>query len=116
MNEKVAILNIFNRIADAYAECGPQNYHKDLAQFIGELESGVFFDKPEKDQFGTLDWYEEAYLGRGECIWGLIDRGCLPKEFADDMQIAIWRYYLSLDISEETKEWLNRKLAACLAK
>jgi hypothetical protein len=63
-----------------------------------------------------LDWYEEAYLGRGECIWGLIEKGLLPKGFADDMQIAIWRYYLSIAISEDTKEWLKKKLSERLAK
>lgn len=66
----------------------------------------------EDRQIGGLEWFEHAYLGRGECLWGMIDSGMLPKGFDNEMHIAFMMHYLTMDtISEQRKSGIRAQLA-----
>lgn len=113
MNERERLTRVFERINDAYIEAAKGRYgDENLASFVDKLRSGTFFELPEERQIGGLDWYDQAYLGRGECLWGMIDKGLLPKGFADEMRIAFMMYYLTMhSISETRKVGIRKQLA-----
>ena len=114
MNAKERLINIFEQINDAKARCGEKYIDKDLDLFVNELRTGAFFELSDESQMSVLHWYDEAYLGKGDLITGLIHVGVLPKEFAIGMRISYLSYYLMLDIPEDRKECIRRQLAEIL--
>ena len=72
---------------------------------------------PERTQTEWLSCMDMVYLGRGECIWGLVESGTLPPDFPDEMRLTTMRYYLTLDcFGEDHKERLRKRIAEILTK
>ena len=114
MNEKRTIIEIFEAISSAYHNCGSKYVNKKIDAFLNDLKTGEFFELPTESQISILNWYCEAYLGRGDLVWGLIEKGGLSKEFPSKMQIGVWLYFLTLQISEKQRtsisEYLERSI------
>jgi hypothetical protein len=111
-NHKERLIDVFGRIDEAYAKTGGKYKDENITSFLEKLRSGQFFELSEERQIGGLKWFENAYLGRGECLWGLIDSGMLPKGFDDEMRIAFMMHYLTMNsISENQKSRIRMQLA-----
>ncbi len=77
--------------------------------------SGEFYNLPTDLQSGWLAQIDMVYLGRGECIWGMVESGALPKDFPDEMRLAKMMYCLSLpNVEDEAKDWLRKRIADIL--
>lgn len=110
------MVKIFDQINDANIRFGWNFGVESMASFLNNLRSGELFNRSPQEQVESIGSVCEAYLGRGELIWGLIDGGFLPSGFADGMQIAVWRYFLTLDISEDQKDIFREYLTQRLGK
>jgi len=117
LNERERLIDVFERICEAYSSSCGKYSDENIAAFTWTLRDGSFFELPEEKQIGGLEWYDQAYLGRGECLWGLIRKGLLSPEFADEMRIALMMFYLSLSsLSESREAAIRRQLAEIIAK
>jgi hypothetical protein len=111
MSAEDKLIYVFDRINEAYIKCGLGAKNKELSTFVDELRNGSFMQMLPDRQKSILDWYDEAYLGRGQLMKGLIFKKVLPPEFSSDMRIAIIMYLLELDIPEGNKEHLRNNLS-----
>jgi len=114
MNEKNALIELFETINEANNRAGYVFQVIRLNPLLSLLQSGDFFNLPYKEQVFRLATQCEDYVGKGEIIWGLIDHGWLPEDFPKKMQITIWLYFLSLDLPETSKEFYKEQLARIL--
>lgn len=115
--DKERLIGVFESIQTAYAKTKGRYKDDNISSFLEKLHSGEFFDLTEERQIGGLKWIWEAYLGRGECLWGMIDAGMLPKGFDNEMRIAFMRYYLTMTtISDSRKSGIRKQLAELIKK
>jgi hypothetical protein len=110
------LLKLFEVINEANIKAGDTFQVTRLAPLLSELRSGVFFSLPADEQITRLGAQCEAYVGRGEIMWRLVDQGFLPSDFGDTMKIGFWRYVISLDIPEAEKNFFIENLARLLKK
>lgn len=116
-NDPNKLISIFERIEQAYACTNGKYKDENITTFLKKLKSGFFFELPEECQIGGLDWFEKAYLGRGECLWGLIDMGLLPRGFDSEMRTAFMMHSLSMDsISAARKVMIRKRLSELLGE
>jgi hypothetical protein len=111
MSAKDKLINVFDRINQAYINCGLGAENKEISIFVDELRNGTFMQLSPDRQKSILDWYDEAYLGRGQLVKGMIFKKVLPPGFSSDMRIAIIMYLLELDIPDINKERLRIDLS-----
>ena len=116
MTQKKRLVDIFSQINEAHlAYCPGAPNH--VSGILRDLQSGAFFEHSERFQAEWLSSMEMVYLGRGECIWGLVESGSLPKDFPDEMHLAIMMYLLTFDCyDEEHKNRLRKRIADILNK
>lgn len=117
MTAKERLANVFERIHEVYVNSNGRYHNENIERIVRDMQSGEFFDLPEDRRISTLDWFEHALLGRGEILWGIIDCGLLPLQFADEMRLAYMMYFLTLDcFDEEHKDRLRKRIAEILNK
>ena len=115
MTAKERLTNIFERIYHAYIDLGGRYLDENVERMVGDLHSGEFFRLSEDRQISTLDWFDQALLGRGEGLYGILDAGLLPPDFPNQMRLAYMMYYLTLDcFDEEHKDRLRTRIADIL--
>ena len=110
VTEANKLIDVFSRLAKAHHECGQQYVDRNLDVFVTQLEEGDFFSLAPERQMSHLQWYDEAFLGRGGNLRGLVERNYLPKEFGDEMRTAIIGYLLTTDVSADVKIAMKRYL------
>ena len=86
MTETTQLVDVFTRLAKAHHECGQQYVDSNLDAFVTQLEDGEFFSLTPERQMSHLQSYDEAFIGRGGNLRGLIERNHLHKHFGDEMQ------------------------------
>ena len=111
MNTLKTLCELFEDINDALHKCGARYIDKALVDFIEEIKSENFERRSSDRKISILGWYNEAYLGKGDLLRGLIDLQVLSIEFPDKLQIALWSYYITLDIPEDKKNIFRDFLA-----
>ena len=113
--QQTRLIEIFERINDAHIKSKQIPNH--VADLVEAMHSGRFFELPEAKRTDWLACMDMVYLGRGECIWGFVESGTLPKDFPDDMRLATMMYYLTLDcFDEEHKDRLRKRIADIINK
>lgn len=111
MSAKDKLIAVFNCIKQAYIDCGVLDKNKDISDFVDTLQNGMFMEMPPNQQKSILDWYDQAYLGRGQLIKGLMFKNLVPPGFSSEMRIAIIMYLLEINIPKENKEQLRHELS-----
>lgn len=115
MHARERLTALFEKINNAYLKAGRRK--NDLVDMVTDLQTGEFFGKSRDSQISILSWYEAAYLGREELLWGLMDEGLLPKGFDNEMRVAYWSYYLTSEsLSPESRAFYEAQIADHLPK
>jgi hypothetical protein len=110
MIERELLLNVFTALVQA----NPRD--RDTEALLGAMNDGSFFKEPPVRQLSIIQFYHEAYLGRGDLITGLVWSGLVSKSFADEMDIAFLWYLLTLDLPESQKAAMRNHLSRMQSK
>ena len=104
--------SVFQELRNAEIAANYQFGVDRLNHFFFDAESNGDFTKlPPKEQIRLIGGgVLHAYLGKGQMLIHLTDGHYLPDDFPDNMRLAAWFYFLTLDISEEDKNHYREEI------
>jgi len=108
------LIHVFDCINKAYIDGGIDSENMEISQFVDDLRNGSFMKISAERQESILSWYDEAYLGRGDILTGLIFKKLLPPDFGLDMKISIILYLIEINTSTNRKDQLHNELSKLL--